>query len=79
MIDPGAVMRRFSMEPADDAIRLPRPQEPQANPNSFALMPMALLGGLTPDRAALYQLAFEQARQAARPSLPERDLAGVWN
>jgi hypothetical protein len=27
----------------------------------------------------LYRWAFEQAQEAARPSLPERDLAGVWN
>jgi hypothetical protein len=28
---------------------------------------------------SIYHLAFEQARIDARPSLPERDLLGVWN
>jgi hypothetical protein len=28
---------------------------------------------------AVYQLAFEQAQAALRPSLPERDLLAVWN
>jgi hypothetical protein len=28
---------------------------------------------------ALYQWAFTQAQQVARPSLPERDLLAVWN
>jgi hypothetical protein len=28
---------------------------------------------------SIYQLAFEQARIEARPSLLERDLLGVWN
>jgi len=27
----------------------------------------------------LYRWAFEQAQAVARPSLPERDLAGTWN
>jgi hypothetical protein len=27
----------------------------------------------------VYQLAFEQAQAVVRPSLPERDLLGVWN
>jgi hypothetical protein len=27
----------------------------------------------------LYRQAFEQAQAVARPSLPERDLLGVWN
>jgi hypothetical protein len=28
---------------------------------------------------ALYQWAFDQAREVVRPSLPERDLLAVWN
>jgi hypothetical protein len=27
----------------------------------------------------VYQQAFEAAQAVARPSLPERDLLGVWN
>jgi hypothetical protein len=42
-----------------------------------------MLQGLTPEQwqllQQLYQRAFEQAQEIARPSLPERDLAGVWN
>jgi hypothetical protein len=30
-------------------------------------------------RQHVYQLAFEQAQAVVRPSLPERDLLGVWN
>jgi hypothetical protein len=29
--------------------------------------------------STLYQVAFEQALAASRPSLPERDLLAVWN
>jgi len=28
---------------------------------------------------SLYRQALENAREIARPSLPERDLLGVWN
>lgn len=62
-----------------ESYRLPRPQQPAITPQTFCLMPAAFLGGLSPQQLALYQLAFEQARQAAVPSLPERDLAAVWN
>jgi hypothetical protein len=27
----------------------------------------------------VFRLAFEQAQAVVRPSLPERDLLGVWN
>jgi hypothetical protein len=62
-----------------ERFRLPRPAEPAITPQAFRVVPFPVLGGLTPAQLALYQLAFEQARQAARPSLPERDLAAVWN
>jgi hypothetical protein len=32
-----------------------------------------------PWQIALYQWAFEQAREVAKPSLLERDLLAVWN
>lgn len=70
-------MKEFLFE--GERYRLPRPAAPVPTPQSFALVPIACLGGLTPAQLALYQLAFEQARQAALPSLPERDLAAVWN
>jgi hypothetical protein len=30
-------------------------------------------------QSLLYQVAFAQAQEVARPSLPERDLLAVWN
>jgi hypothetical protein len=35
--------------------------------------------GQQPWQWALYQAAFQQAQAVAQPSLPERDLLGVWN
>jgi hypothetical protein len=50
---------------------------------SFVAVPWALLCG-TPGEPAfpqlwIYQAALDQARAVVRPSLPERDLLGVWN
>ena len=70
-------MNRFLHE--GETYRLPRPQQPAVTPSTFSLVPLGFLSGLTPAQLALYQLAYEQARQAATPSLPERDLAAVWN
>lgn len=50
---------------------------------SFVLVPLAWLPHVTPEQLVMqqwiYQRAFEQAQAIARPSLPERDLLGVWN
>jgi hypothetical protein len=50
---------------------------------SFVLFPLAWLPQVTPEQLSLqqwiYQRAFEQAQAVVRPSLPERDLLGVWN
>jgi hypothetical protein len=50
---------------------------------AFVALPAALFQGLPAAQlgcqASLYQLAFEQARAQLQPSLPERDLLGVWN
>jgi hypothetical protein len=62
-----------------ETYRLPRPAQPAISPATFALCPVGMLGGLSPLQLLLYQLAYEQARQSATPSLPERDLAAVWN
>jgi hypothetical protein len=65
--------------------RLPLPQ-PQAHPiptSAFCACPLSLMAGLSVAtmqwRQRIYQLAFEEAKAVVRPSLPERDLLGVWN
>lgn len=64
---------------ARESLRLPRPPAPPIAPGSFVLCPAASLVELSAAQQWLYRWAFEEAREAARPSLPERDLAGVWN
>jgi hypothetical protein len=63
--------------------RLPQPQLPQLPPGSFVFCPIVLCQGFTMMQQCcqwmVYQLAFEQAQAVVRPSLPERDLLGVWN
>lgn len=62
---------------------LPEPPVPTMAPSSFMLCPNVLLQGLSPMQLCwqcyLYQRAFEEAQAVVRPSLPERDLLGVWN
>ena len=72
-------MIRNRLLAADESLRLPRPPAPPAAPGSFVLCPPAYLSGMSAAQEALYRWAFEQAQEAARPSIPERDLAGVWN
>jgi hypothetical protein len=64
---------------AAESPRLPRPPAPPIAPGSFVLFPAVSLGEVSAAQQWLYRWAFEQAREAARPSLPERDLAGAWN
>ncbi len=64
---------------AEPVIRLPRPPEPPLAPTAFMAFPAALSAGVSSQQQLLYQYALEQARAAARPSLPERDLLGIWN
>jgi hypothetical protein len=52
----------------------PAPPPPPAA-GAFAVCPTPLAAW----QLALYQWALAQAREAARPSLPERDLLAVWN
>jgi hypothetical protein len=70
-------MIRNRLPSAAESLRLPRPPAPAAAPGSFVLCPF--LPGSGAAQEALYRWAFAQAQEAARPSLPERDLAGVWN
>ena len=60
-------------------IRLPQSAPAQPIPAAFLLWPCAGLLAPTPEQAALYTWALEQARAVVQPSLPERDLAGTWN
>jgi hypothetical protein len=52
-------------------------------PGAFIVCPLSLRRSLSEADAAwqnaLYQLAYERAQEQLRPSLPERDLLGVWN
>jgi hypothetical protein len=62
---------------------LPHPPEPEFSPAGFAWCPVLLLQGVTAQQWLyqqwVYRRAFEEAQAVVRPSLPERDLLGVWN
>jgi hypothetical protein len=58
--------------------RLPEPPAPPPTPDGFVAI------AWDPESLETWQLevycrAFEMAQAVVRPSLPERDLAGVWN
>jgi len=75
-------MRGFEYHPEEEVCRLPRPAAVSVTPAGFVVCPPALPGGCAAQSEAiqaLYQLALEQAQAVVRPSLPERDLAAVWN
>jgi len=77
-------MARNRLQETSPVYRLPQPPTPVPAPGAFVLMPvLAVAPGLTMEQMLwqrwLYQQALEQAQAAARPSLPERDLLGVWN
>jgi hypothetical protein len=61
---------------------LPRPSAAVA-PAAFLLYPLVCVPFASAAHAlcveSLYRQALEQALEVARPSLPERDLLGVWN
>ena len=73
-------MNRLRQAPAVDSVPLPHPPAPGVTPQGFVAMAGATS---SPQQLAvqqyLYQVAFAEAQAVARPSLPERDLAGVWN
>ncbi len=57
--------------------------DPSPSPDGFFLCPLACLP-FVPDAArlqqqALYEWAYQQAREVLRPSILERDLLAVWN
>jgi hypothetical protein len=76
-------MERHRLMGEAPIFRLPRPPAPELSPSGFVLCPLYVTAGCAIQQLAfqqfLYQWALEQAREIARPSLPERDLLGVWN
>ena len=59
---------------------LPRPAVPQLSLGAFILCPVPHGNPLELFwQQELYRWAFAQAQAVVRPSLPERDLLGVWN
>lgn len=65
------------------AVRLPRVPPAPITPAGFVLCPLSGLPAVSGDQWLcqqwLYQRAFELAQAVVQPSLPERDLLGVWN
>jgi hypothetical protein len=76
-------MRRHRFLSEVEVFPLPQPPAPGISANGFVWCPVVLLQGLTWEQWLcqqwVYRQAFEQAREVVRPSLPERDLLGVWN
>jgi hypothetical protein len=76
-------MKRFNWPSTPIMEQIPRPPQPQLHPNSFVLLPVGALAGVSLEQWLcqqwLYLQAFQQAQAVARPSLPERDLLAVWN
>jgi hypothetical protein len=61
---------------------LPTPLAQPLNTSGFCMCPLGLVPGAGASMAwqqRIYQLAFAEAQAVVRPSLPERDLLGVWN
>jgi len=54
---------------------------PQPTSSGFVWLPslFAAAGVMQEWQLAVYQRAFAEAQAVVRPSLPERDLLGVWN
>jgi hypothetical protein len=76
-------MNTNRFEQQNDYYRLPKPLSPAITPQGFVMCPAFLTQGLTAEQRlwqwSIYQAAFAHAQEVARPSLPERDLLGVWN
>ena len=59
---------------------LPRSAAPQVSLSGFILCPVPYGSPVELCwQQELYRWALEQAQAVVRPSLPERDLLGVWN
>ena len=57
--------------------------DPSPSPGAFFLCPVACLPAVSEahrlQQQALYQWAYQQAREVLRPSILERDVLAVWN
>jgi hypothetical protein len=77
------IMNRSRLQAPASSPPLPRPPAPPISAGSFVTCPIGLFQGFTSSQlmcqSLLYQVAFAQAQEVARPSLPERDLLAVWN
>jgi hypothetical protein len=61
-----------------DCYRLPEPPSPKPTRDNFVAI-LWDLEALATWQLEVYCRAFEMALAVVRPSLPQRDLAGVWN
>ena len=73
-------MDRHRMGGEGDYTTLPRTAAPQLSLGAFILCPVSYGNPLELFwQQELYRWALAQAQAVVRPSLPERDLLGVWN
>ena len=73
-------MDRHRMRGEVYSASLPRPAVPQFSPGAFILCPVSCSNPLELLwQQELYRWALAEAQAVVRPSLPERDLLGVWN
>ncbi|MBI1916385.1 MAG: hypothetical protein HYS12_16880 [Planctomycetes bacterium] len=73
-------MDRHRMRGEGDYATLPQPAAPQLPLGAFILCPVPYGNPLELFwQQELYRWALAQAQAVVRPSLPERDLLGVWN
>jgi hypothetical protein len=73
-------MNRLTTASSPEHVNVPHPPAPGISSAGFCAI---VRPDLPPQQLAaqqyLYQIAFAEAQAVARPSLPERDLPGVWN
>jgi hypothetical protein len=72
------------LRPAIDAVEaerfsLPHPPAATPTPAGFMACPGMCCQSMSDFQRYVYEMAFAQAQAVVRPSLPERDRAGVWN
>jgi hypothetical protein len=76
-------MQRHRFQDQLEQPRFPRALAPAVNVSAFCACPWSLVMRGSPTamqwQQRIYQLALAEAQAVVRPSLPERDLLGVWN